>query len=173
MSSSLDILPTGGEPAPSQAEVVWAHNPWVNRHSRESELRKWRARGSSAIITSWINGDAKGASTQVRDRPLPYRQYVGAANLWEYGEVAASIFELLHRAGMSESSTVLEVGCGALRFGRLALAFLLPGHYACIEPQRDLVLAALRFEIGRDVVSLKRPRFAFNAAFEAFLQDTV
>ena len=149
---------------------MWAHNPWVTRHSRAAELARWRESGSHAIVSKWVNADAAGYARIVHDSPMPYRMYVGAANLWEHGEVAASTFELLHRGGLSESSSLLEIGCGALRFGRLALVFLLPGKYACIEPQRDLVNAALRFELGTDILRLKRPRFAFNAAFEPPLQ---
>jgi len=37
---------------------------------------------------------------------------------------------------------------------------------ACIEPQEELVRAAIRFELGADIIRLKRPRFAFNAAFD-------
>lgn len=79
---------------------------------------------------------------------------------------SSSTFALLHRGGLTEASMLLEVGCGALRFARLAIPFLLPGHYACIEPQPKLVDAGFRFELGYDILLRKRPRFAHNAVFQ-------
>lgn len=59
-------------------------------------------------------------------------------------------FEALRRLGLSPSSYLLDVGCGALRLGSLAIPFLEPGHYCGIDPYEPLLRAGNRIiaELG-------------------------
>jgi SAM-dependent methyltransferase len=88
-----------------------------------------------------------------------HRAFVGPAE--KYDLVGAMQFNLLTSLGLREHHTLLDVGCGSLRGGRLFLAYLLPGRYFGIEPRRDLVEQGIDREVGRDAVALKQPTFAY------------
>jgi hypothetical protein len=51
-----------------------------------------------------------------------YKSFVGHPK--KYGSMGALQFSLLASLGLSEESRVLEVGCGALRLGKLLISFL-------------------------------------------------
>jgi SAM-dependent methyltransferase len=53
-----------------------------------------------------------------------------------------------------------------LRAGRLLIPYLLPEHYVGVEPNEWLVQEALDRELGRDIVTVKRPRFAAIRDFD-------
>jgi len=93
-----------------------------------------------------------------------YRSFVGPP--MRYGDMSATQFTLLYLGGLQETDMLLDVGCGALRLGRLAIPFLQPGHYHCIEPNPWLIRDALHFELGEAILSVKSPAFAFNANFD-------
>ncbi len=92
-----------------------------------------------------------------------HRYYVGPAE--SYDLVAAGQFNLLTLLGLREDHTLLDVGCGSLRAGRLFITYLLPGRYHGIEPNRWLVQVGLRKEVGRSMRRLKRPNFSYDDGF--------
>lgn len=94
-----------------------------------------------------------------------YRAYVGPPE--DYDLLAGIQFSLLFAAGLRETHTVLDVGCGSLRAGRLLIPYLRPGHYFGIEPERWLVDAGIAHELGRDALRLKRPSFMYRDDFAA------
>jgi hypothetical protein len=61
-----------------------------------------------------------------------YRAYVGPADQWDF--MGATQFRLLTALGLRETDTVLDVGCGSLRAGRLLIPYLAVGGYHGIEP---------------------------------------
>jgi hypothetical protein len=63
-------------------------------------------------------------------------------------------------------STVLDIGCGALRGGRWVIPLLAPGHYFGIEPQRPILERGLRDFIDPRIVEIKQPRFDNNERFD-------
>lgn len=93
-----------------------------------------------------------------------HRRFVSRRDAWDLA--AASQFALLTLLGLRQGHALLEVGCGSLRAGRLFLVYLDPGRYFAIEPERWLVEAAIRNEIGSDLVRLKRPTFDHRRDFE-------
>jgi SAM-dependent methyltransferase len=96
--------------------------------------------------------------------PSPrHRAYVGPAEAYDL--MAAAQFNLLTALGLREKHRLLDVGCGSLRAGRLLIPYLLPDRYCGVEPDRELVEAGIRNELGEDVVKLKRPRFFYGADF--------
>ena len=86
-----------------------------------------------------------------------HRKFVARSDNWDLS--AASQFGLLALLGLRAEHSLLEVGCGSLRVGRLLIVYLEPGCYFAIEPERWLVEAAIEHELGRDLVRLKRPTF--------------
>jgi hypothetical protein len=93
-----------------------------------------------------------------------YRAFVGPAE--KYDIVAAMQFNLLTNVGLREHHTLLDIGCGSLRAGRLFIPFLLPGHYFGLEPNAWLLDQGVKREIGRDLLRIKRPVFNHNCEFE-------
>jgi SAM-dependent methyltransferase len=91
-----------------------------------------------------------------------HRAFVGPAE--HYDVAGASQFNLLTLLGLREHHTLLDIGCGSLRAGRLFLIYLQPGCYYAIEPQRWLVESALA-EIGRELIQIKRPVFDHGDGF--------
>jgi SAM-dependent methyltransferase len=79
---------------------------------------------------------------------------------------AALQFNLLTRLGLRESDTLLDIGCGPLRAGRLFIPYLLKGHYYGIEPREDAVTRALELKLGQDMVRIKSPTFRFATDFK-------
>jgi hypothetical protein len=92
-----------------------------------------------------------------------YRAFVGPPE--NYDIVAAMQFNLLTTVGLREHHTLLDIGCGSLRAGRLFIPFLLPGNYFGLEPNSWLLEEAVKNEIGRDLLRIKRPVFDDNCEF--------
>jgi len=95
-----------------------------------------------------------------------YRQYVGKQSEgWTKDTI--EVLSILNEYGLDETSMVLELGCGALRVGRLLISLLSRGHYHCIEPTRGVLQDGIKFELGYDLVQRKLPAFALNEDFLA------
>src|SRR3972149_3472601 len=86
-----------------------------------------------------------------------YRAYVGPPK--DYDLVAASTFNLLTTLGLRQHHTVLDIGCGSLRIGRLLIPYLNVGQYVGIEPYKWLVDDGIAKEVGQDQINIKQPRF--------------
>ena len=65
-----------------------------------------------------------------------YRAFVGPA--WRYDLLAALQFQAMTSLGLREYHSLLDVGCGSLRAGRLFIPYLLPGRHFGIEPNREI-----------------------------------
>lgn len=88
-----------------------------------------------------------------------YRAYVGPPK--EYDLITAMTFNLLTSMGLRQHHSVLDIGCGSLRVGRLLIPYLNSGRYTGIEPHEWLVNEGIRREIGSDLIRIKKPRFFF------------
>lgn len=96
---------------------------------------------------------------------LLHRAYVGPHAEYDVG--AAHQFNLLTSVlGLREYHRLLEIGCGSLRAARLFIPYLLPDCYCGLEPNRWLVEAGLKHELGESLVGARRPMFDFNASFD-------
>src|SRR3972149_10720697 len=89
-----------------------------------------------------------------------YRAYVGPPK--DYDLVAAMTFNLLTTLGVRQHHTVLDIGCGSLRIGRLLVPYLNVGNYVGIEPNKWLVDDGIQREIGQDQIRIKQPQFYFS-----------
>jgi SAM-dependent methyltransferase len=89
-----------------------------------------------------------------------YRAYVGPPE--DYDLVAAMAFNLLTTLGLRQHHSLLDIGCGSLRIGRLLIPYLNRGEYFGVEPNEWLVDEGIRRELGETLVQIKRPTFFFS-----------
>jgi SAM-dependent methyltransferase len=92
-----------------------------------------------------------------------YRAFIGNSRV--YDVLAAMQFNVLTLAGLREGHTLLDIGCGSLRAGRLFIPYLLPGNYYGVEPEEWLVQEGIDREVGADLVALKSPHFLHDNDF--------
>lgn len=95
---------------------------------------------------------------------LHYRAYVGSPRM--YDEIAASQFAIMTALGLRDRHTLLDIGCGSLCAGRLFIPYLLQGRYHGIEPQQWLVDDGVKYEVTKEQLLLKRPRFHISSDFD-------
>ena len=88
-----------------------------------------------------------------------YRAYVGPPE--DYDLIAAMAFNLLTTLGLRQHHSLLDVGCGSLRIGRLLIPYLNRGKYFGVEPNEWLVDEGIRRELGETLVQIKRPDILF------------
>ena len=89
-----------------------------------------------------------------------YRAYVGPPE--DYDLIAAMTFNLLTTLGLRQHHSLIDIGCGSLRIGRLLIPYLNRGKYFGIEPAEWLVAEGIKQELGETVVQTKRPTFFFT-----------
>jgi hypothetical protein len=92
-----------------------------------------------------------------------YRAFIDFPDRYDIG--AAMQFSLLTALGLREDHSLLDIGCGSLRAGRLFIVYLRPGRYFGIEPERWLVEEGIRQELGQEVLAVKRPTFSYDRDF--------
>jgi hypothetical protein len=99
----------------------------------------------------------------VRPGAHHYRAFVGDTQTYDiFSHMQFSLMTLL---GLRESHTLLDIGCGSLRAGKLFIMYLLPDRYFGIEPEQWLVREGIERELGSEIVGRKRPRFLYDANF--------
>src|ERR1700761_7047370 len=98
-----------------------------------------------------------------------YRAYVGPPE--DYDLVAAMAFNLLTTLGLRQHHSLLDIGCGSLRIGRLLIPYLNRGKYFGLEPNEWLVDEGIRRELGESLVQIKRPTFFFFSSPDALAQS--
>src|SRR5437763_4472250 len=89
-----------------------------------------------------------------------YRAYVGPPE--DYDLIAAMTFNLLTTLGLRQRHSLLDVGCGSIRVGRLLIPYLNRGKYFGVEPNEWLVTEGIRRELGQTLVQIKQPTFFFS-----------
>jgi len=97
-----------------------------------------------------------------------YRAYVGPPE--DYDLIAAMTFNLLTTLGLRQHHTLLDIGCGSLRIGRLLIPYLNRGKYFGIEPAEWLVAEGIEHELGKAVIQTKRPTFLFTDSPSAIVE---
>jgi cyclopropane fatty-acyl-phospholipid synthase-like methyltransferase len=89
-----------------------------------------------------------------------YRAYIGKPE--NYDLIAAMTFNLLTTLGLRQHHSLLDIGCGSLRIGRLLIPYLNRGKYFGVEPNQWLVEEGISRELGQSLVEIKRPTFFFT-----------
>jgi hypothetical protein len=92
-----------------------------------------------------------------------HRAWVGPAH--RFDTIAAQQFNLLTLAGLRENNTLLDIGCGSLRAGRLFLSYLQPGNYFGLEPEKWVLEEGIREMLGQEFIALRRPTFSHDHNF--------
>jgi SAM-dependent methyltransferase len=100
-----------------------------------------------------------------------YRAYVGPPE--DYDLIAAMTFNLLTTLGLRQHHSLLDIGCGSLRIGRLLIPYLNQGKYFGIEPNEWLVDEGIKRELGEMLVQIKRPTFFFSDSPETIAQAKI
>ncbi|GAQ79111.1 S-adenosylmethionine-dependent methyltransferase [Klebsormidium nitens] len=91
-----------------------------------------------------------------------HHNYYGAP--WALGR---DIFEfLVNKTNLQPSHRVLDVGCGSMRVGIHFIAYLEPGHYACIEADALSLAAGLLYELPVNGLLQKRPQVISSNTFD-------
>jgi SAM-dependent methyltransferase len=97
-----------------------------------------------------------------------YRAYVGPPE--DYDLIAAMTFNLLTTLGLRQHHSLLDVGCGSLRIGRLLIPYLNRGKYFGFEPNEWLVQEGIKRELGESLLQIKSPTFFFSDSPGAIAQ---
>jgi hypothetical protein len=95
---------------------------------------------------------------------LHYKAYVGPPK--KYDLVGAMQFNLLTSFGLRDYHTLLDIGCGSLRSGKIMIPFLRKGNYYGMEPNKWLIDDGIKYELGEEIISLKSPSFSYSSEFE-------
>lgn len=82
-----------------------------------------------------------------------------------FDRIAAIQFGLLTACGLRDHHTLLDIGCGSLRAGRLLLAYLNPGNYYGIEPEEWVLAEGIAEQVGPEFIDLRRPTFSADPNF--------
>lgn len=97
------------------------------------------------------------------NQPAAHRSLVGPPHIYDL--VSEMQFNLLTLLGLREEHTLLDIGCGSLRGGRLFIVYLQPGHYFGLEPDVWLVQQGIEKELGQEIIQRKRPHFSHDRNF--------
>ncbi len=100
-----------------------------------------------------------------------YRAYVGPPE--DYDLIAAMTFNLLTTLGLRQHHSLLDIGCGSLRIGRLLIPYLNRGKYFGVEPNEWLVKEGIKRELGETLLQIKRPTFFFSDSPETIADAKV
>lgn len=91
-----------------------------------------------------------------------YRKEVGG--LWE--EMGKLQFDFLLLNGLKPNNSLLDIGCGSLRLGRLVIPYLNPEKYCGVDMQDWLIREGLEKELSDDVLLEKLPSFIVSDSFD-------
>ena len=100
-----------------------------------------------------------------------YRAYVGPPE--DYDLIAAMTFNLLTTLGLRQHHSLLDVGCGSLRIGRLLIPYLNCGKYSGVEPNKWLVEEGIKRELGEALLEIKCPTFFFSDSPEVITEAKI
>jgi SAM-dependent methyltransferase len=106
------------------------------------------------------SNDQEDLGLGLKPGDLQYRAYVGPPE--DYDLIAAMTFNLLTTLGLRQHHSLLDIGCGSLRIGRLLIPYLNRGKYFGLEPNEWLVAEGIKRELGETLVQIKRPTFFFS-----------
>lgn len=99
-----------------------------------------------------------------------YRSYVGPAAYYDL--LAALQFSVLTLLGLREEHSVLDIGCGSLRVGRLLIPFLQKDKYYGIDPNGWLIEEGIKQELSNEILKIKKPCFNYNDSLTLDVFDT-
>jgi hypothetical protein len=72
--------------------------------------------------------------------------------------------------GLRQHHSLLDVGCGSLRIGRLLIPYLNRRKYFGVEPNEWLVREGIKRELGETLLQIKSPTFFFSDSPDTIAQ---
>jgi SAM-dependent methyltransferase len=102
---------------------------------------------------------------QARAERLAETHFLGGPT-WTFERVGRHVLEVLLKEGVTTTSNVLDVGCGALRLGYWLMRMLDSGHYFGIEPNEEMLGLGLQELVEPDVVERADAHFSANDDFD-------
>src|SRR5881275_886543 len=117
------------------------------------------------------SNDRESLGLELKPGDSHYRAYVGPPE--DYDLIAAMAFNLVTTLGLRQHHSLLDIGCGSLRIGRLLIPYLNRGKYFGVEPNKWLVDEGIRRELGETLVEIKRPTFFFSDSPDTVSQAKV
>ncbi|SOD39851.1 hypothetical protein [Nitrosovibrio sp. Nv4] len=94
-----------------------------------------------------------------------HRSYVGGNDQY-WDEIGRLQFEFLLKNGLTEDTSLLDIGCGSLRGGCLFINFLAEKNYLGIDKELSLIILGVANELGIEAYLEKKPEFVISAEFE-------
>jgi len=90
-----------------------------------------------------------------------YKKWVGKCNDF----TGAVQFQLLTMMGLKEEHSLLDIGCGSLRAGKLFIPYLLSGNYHGLEKEKWLIDEVVASELGQELFEMKNPTIKIGGDF--------
>jgi SAM-dependent methyltransferase len=97
-------------------------------------------------------------------KPDWHRSAIGDTGAWE--DLGKIQLDFLVGKGMQPSHYLVDIGCGSLRFGVQAAAYLEVGRYVGVEKEVTLLNAARDIEIPRHGLGVKGPVLVHSDQFD-------
>src|SRR5947207_13809129 len=123
---------------------------------------------TAGVTTDMASDNREDLGLGLKPGDPHYRAYVGPPE--DYDLIAAMTFNLLTTLGLRQHHSLLDIGCGSLRTGRLLIPYLNRGKYFGIEPNEWLVQEGIRHELGEMWVQCKRRTFSFADSPETVIR---
>lgn len=101
-----------------------------------------------------------------------HRGFVGGTDAEKWYNGGKMQYHFLVSQGLQPDHTFLDVACGSLRLGQWLIPMLDSGNYYGIDGNAKLVQRGIEQEFMYDVLSVKRPNFAYNYDFNLDFIDS-
>ena len=100
----------------------------------------------------------------MKDKHKWWRGKVGPPELFDV--IGAQQFYVMTLAGLRAHHKMLDVGSGCFRGGRFFIPYLDAGNYRYVEPNKELVMLGMEYEVGLDMMQMKHPMGWFRDDFK-------
>jgi len=145
--------------ARARVQIEVAGRPFDDGGTLNWRDYKWKLRGRDVASRRVDETDAPVDEAFLKERH--HRQY---GRPWLLGRYA---FDFAVGAGMQPSDRVVDIGCGALRFGIHAIRYLNSGCYFGLDPHLKSLEAAVTYELPLNGLEDKRPRLLWANRYDA------
>jgi SAM-dependent methyltransferase len=136
-----------------------------DRPSAEAHRRLARSNAQTAVQIETVDGVERagdGEAWSLDERLLHEAHHNQYGRPWILGRY---MFDFLVDSGLRPAHRLCDFGCGALRLGVWAIAYLDDGNYCGIDSHLESLEAATAYEIPLHGLEGKRPRLLWSQDF--------